>query len=184
MLRSRLLNRFSRALVMSNAGSGDHNMIIYRDLDDFRKIYTYHCKKALEENNEIVLISSTYETPDRVQSNLEKAGVDVRKYKSEGSLMIIDSMRAYRPDIQGLMKLLESLHTRGQKDGKNGVVCFGDVGSLFLLDMDQELTDYESTIPKKFQNKLRGFCCYHKVNFDRLTGEQKRALSACHHRIL
>ena len=29
-------------------------MIIYDDLDDFRKIYGYHCKIALEEKNEIV----------------------------------------------------------------------------------------------------------------------------------
>jgi KaiC/GvpD/RAD55 family RecA-like ATPase len=169
---------------ISKAAYGDHNMIIYNDLNEFREIYSFHSKKGLEENNEIVLISSTYETPDRVQSNLTSAGVDVRKHLSEGSLMIIDSMRAYRPDVMGLVKLVESLHTRGQKNGKSGVVCFGDVGSFFLLDKTRELTDYETTIPKKLHYKLRAFCCYHKENFDELTNDQKQKLLKGHFRVV
>jgi hypothetical protein len=63
-------------------------------------------------------------------------------------------------------------------------VCFGDVGSFFMLDKTQELADYESTIPKKLQNKLRAFCCYHKENFDELTKEQKQKLLKSHLRVL
>jgi len=160
-------------------------MIIYSDLNEFRKIYTYHVKKGLEENDEIVVISSAYETPDRVRDNLEGVGVDVRKHISVGALRIIDAMKAYHlSDVYGLLKLLESLQARADKEGKSGLLCFGDVGTFFLLNKARELTDYESTIPKKVQLKTKGFCCYHKKNFDALTKEQKQNLYECHLRVL
>ncbi len=42
-------------------------MIIYEDLYTLREIYTKFSKKALEKNNEIMLIVTTYETPDTVR---------------------------------------------------------------------------------------------------------------------
>ena len=185
MLYSSTINRAMRMRKISNAKYGDHNMLIYNDLNEFRRIYTYHAKKGLEENNEIVLISSAYETPDRVNSNLESSGVDVRKHSLDGSLIVVDAMRAYHTaDVNGLLKLLESLQTRGQKDGKNGIMCFGDLGTFFLLHKTQELADYESTIPKKVQMRSRAFCCYHKANFDALHIQQKQKLLEAHLRVL
>ena len=185
MLYSWALNRVMRMRKISNAKYGDHNMIIYNDLNEFRRIYTYYAKKALDENNEIVLISSAYETPNRVNSNLEGSGVNARKHTLDGSLMVIDAMRAYHTvDVNGLLKLIESLQSRGQKDGKNGVVCFGDLGTFFLLHKTQELADYESTIPKKVQMRSRAFCCYHKANFDALDKQQKQKLLEGHLRVL
>ncbi len=185
MLSSLALNRVRRTRTISKSEYGDHNMVIYKDLNEFRKIYTYHTKEGLGEKNEIVLISSAYETPESVKSNLTNAGVDTRRHMLDGSLIIIDAMRAYHTaDVYGLMKLLESLHYRGQKDGKSGVLCFGDVGTFFLLHKTQELADYESSIPNIVQMKLRAFCCYHKANFDTLSQEHKHKLLECHLRAL
>jgi hypothetical protein len=107
-------------------------MIVYNDLDDFRKIYTYNCKIALQEKNEIVVISRSYETPEEVKKNLEKAGVYALKHISQGSSLIVDAMRSFRVlDVNGLVKLLTSLDGRAHKEGKKGTVCFGDVGTFF-----------------------------------------------------
>src|SRR5690349_5848743 len=79
------LHSYRRMLKISKAAYGDHDIIIYDDLDDFRKIYRYHCKIAHEEKNEIVLICTTYESLDEVKDNLDKARIDVQKHMSEGS---------------------------------------------------------------------------------------------------
>src|SRR5262245_21952534 len=126
------LQRVRRTRDISKVAYGDHNMIIYDDVDDYRKIYTYHSKIALQENNEIVLITTTYESLEKVKENLEKAGIDVQKHISDGSLVIIDSMRGFHgPDVNGVLMLVTSLAERAQKDGKSGVLCFGDPGTFF-----------------------------------------------------
>jgi hypothetical protein len=70
----------------------------------------------LEDNNEIVLIIPYYETTEMVRSvlsgenkNNQSNIIDVRKYEKQGSLMIIDSVKAYfRSDID-LMSFLARL---------------------------------------------------------------------------
>ena len=102
MLSSLALNRVRRTRTISKSEYGDHNMVIYKDLNEFRN--TYHTKEGLGEKNEIVLISSAYETPESVKSNLTNAGVDTRRHMLDGSLIIIDAMRAYHTaDVYGLL---------------------------------------------------------------------------------
>ena len=43
-------------------------MIIYELLYTLREIYAKFSKKALEQNNQIMLIVTTYETPDTVRN--------------------------------------------------------------------------------------------------------------------
>jgi len=175
------LNFISRKQRIAKSKYGDHNLLIYNDLTDFRKIYTYHSKESLEKNNEIVLLASTYETPDKVRNNLESAGVNIQKHMQDGSLMVIDSMRGYHmSDVYGVVKLVETLQVRGQSEGKSGVLCFADIGTFFLLDKIQKLVDYELTVPKKLDMKVKAFCCYHKGNFDFFTKQQKQNLLAAH----
>lgn len=45
-------------------------MIIYEDLYTLREIYCKFSKTALEKNNEIMLIVTTYETPNNVRDML------------------------------------------------------------------------------------------------------------------
>ncbi len=72
----------------------EHNILIYDDLYTLREIYCRFAKIALEKNNEIMLMVSTYETPKTVREMLTEYEIDVKKYKSNGSLVIIDSVRA------------------------------------------------------------------------------------------
>jgi hypothetical protein len=67
-----------------------------------RQIYSGYIKDQLEDN-EIVLILPYYETTEMVRSILSGVNdnsiggsiIDVRKYEKEGSLVIIDSAKAY-----------------------------------------------------------------------------------------
>jgi hypothetical protein len=102
--------------------SGAHYIFIYNDLITFRQIYSYHTKILLEENNELVLLLPYYETTDSVRRHLrenEHACIDVRKYEKEGSLVIIDSVRAYFRSTS-IMTFVERLVKHAEKLGKDG----------------------------------------------------------------
>jgi hypothetical protein len=93
-------------------------MIIYEDLYTLREIYARVSKKALEQNNEIMLIVTTYETPDTVRNMLSEYEINVKKYyESNGSLVIIDSVKVYqRANFYGVLRLIQLLAIRAQKD--------------------------------------------------------------------
>ena len=93
-------------------------MIIYEDLYTLREIYARVSKKALEQNNEIMLIDTTYETPDTVRNMLSEYEINVKKYyESNGSLVIIDSVKVYqRANFYGGLRLIQLLAIRAQKD--------------------------------------------------------------------
>lgn len=71
-------------------------MIIYEDLYTLREIYCNYSKEALEKNNEIVLIATTYEDPINMRDMLTDYGLNVQYHESNGLLVIIDSAQAYQ----------------------------------------------------------------------------------------
>jgi KaiC/GvpD/RAD55 family RecA-like ATPase len=74
-------------------------MIIYEDLYASREIYAKFSKKALEQNNEIMLIVTTYETPDTVRDMLSEYEINVQKHESNGSLVIMTQFKDIRGPI-------------------------------------------------------------------------------------
>jgi hypothetical protein len=180
MMRS--ASRNNRGKKISQAEYGDHDIILYDNLADFREIYSYYCKEAFEPNNDIVLIATTYESIHRVKSNLESEGIDVPRRIGEGSLWVIDSVKGYHmPDVYGLLKLARSLEARAEKEEKSGVAVFADMGSFFLLNKRKELVDYEQSVPGRLNTKLKAFCCYHSDDFNTLAKPQKKMLLESHH---
>ena len=161
-------------------------MIIYEDLYASREIYAKFSKKALEQNNEIMLIVTTYETPDTVRDMLSEYEINVQKHESNGSLVIIDSVQGYqRANFYGVLRLIELLAIRAQKDSKSGIVSMSDMGSFFLFSRENELINYELSIPKTIDIRVKAFCCYHKNDFSlRLTKDQQRQLIYHHHRTI
>jgi DcmR-like sensory protein len=161
-------------------------MIIYEDLYKLREIYARFSKKALEQNNEIMLIVTAYETPDTVRNMLSEYEINVQKYESNGSLVIIDSVKGYqRADFYGVLRLIQLLAIRAQKDSKSGIFSIADMGSFFLLGSEKELVTYELSIPKSVDIKLKAFCCYHKNEFYlRLSKDQQRQLIYHHHKTI
>ena len=90
----------------------------------------------LEENNELVLLLPYYETTDTVRCHLrenEYACIDVRKYEKEGSLVIIDSVRAYFCSTS-IMTFVERLVKHAEKLGKDGVTGIADMGAFFQFN--------------------------------------------------
>ena len=192
MLRDPITGNSSDVLKqLRQAESGAHYIIVYYDLMTLRQIYAGYIKTQLEDNNELVLILPYYETTERVRSvlsgenNSSNGGsiIDVRKYEKEGSLMIIDSADAYFSSDTDLMSFIEKLAKQAQSSGKNGISVIADLASFYYNDQSDKLIEYEMSLPTKYDDnmKLKGFCFYHQVDFDRRLTEQQKQMLLEHH---
>lgn len=167
--------------VLDESAFGEHNMLVYRDLDALRELYCAYCHARLP--SEIVLIVTHYETPGRVRQNLQDCGVDVEKYERDGSLTVVDSVRGYQfGDTSGVLKLARSLAQRAEKEGRQGVCAFGDLGSFLMFDRPAELVQYEVSIPHRLDLKLKTFCSYHSADYGRLEPGQRQVIKESHNR--
>ena len=144
----------------------------------------------LEDNNEIVLIVPYYETTEMVRSvlsgenkNNKRNIIDVRKYEKQGSLMIIDSVKAYFHSDIDLISFLARLAKHAQLSGKNGISVIADLASFYYNHQSDKLIEYEMSLPTKYDDnmKLKGFCFYHQVDFDRRLTEQQKQMLLEHH---
>ncbi|MBD0327884.1 MAG: MEDS domain-containing protein [Pyrinomonadaceae bacterium] len=151
-----------------------------------REVYCRSAKEALEKNNEIMVIVTTYETPNAVRQMLGEYEVDVKKCESDGSLVIIDSVQAYQMvTFYGVLKLIQLLAKRAENDGKDGIFSLADMGSFFLFDRENELVNYEVSIPKTIDMRLKAFCCYHENDFSfKLTKDHQTQLINHHHKAI
>ena len=167
---------------LDNTCYHEHSIIVYADLNALREIYCRYSKEALEKNNEIVLIATTYETPQTVRDMLSDYSIDVPKHELDGSLVIIDSVRGYQStDVYGVLKLIKSMAARAQKQGKSGVFNISDMGSFFVADRQKDLLTYELSIPKELDMEIKGFCCYHKKDFELKLSKEDQATLLNHH---
>jgi hypothetical protein len=169
---------------------GVHYLVVYPDMNTLRMIYSYYTKMQLEDNNGIVLIIPYYETTEMVRSvlsgennNNQSNIIDVRKYEKQGSLMIIDSVKAYFHSDIDLMSYLARLAKQPQFSGKNGISVIADLASFYYNDQSDRLIEYEMSLPTKYDDnmKLKGFCFYHQVDFDRRLTEQQKQMLLEHH---
>jgi MEDS: MEthanogen/methylotroph, DcmR Sensory domain len=176
---------------LRQAEFGAHYIIVYHNMMTLRQIYSGYINAQLEDNNEIVLILPYYETTEMVRSVLSgendnsKGGsiIDVRKYEKEGSLIIIDSVKAYFGSDTDLMSFVEKLSKQAQNSGKNGISVIADLASFYFYNGIDKLIEYEMSLPTKYDDnmKLKGYCLYHQEDFDRrLTKQQKQKLLEHH----
>jgi hypothetical protein len=161
----------------------DHDVMIYPDLPTFRQVYSQATKEALERN-EIVFLTTTYDSFQRVIDSLKQVGVSVNKEVKHGNLIILDAVKAYQIDVSGVVNFAKSLLMRAAKDGKAGVFNISDMGSFFLADRIPILVEYERSLRKKMDIELKAVCSYHKSDFENLSKEQQQAILSAHKRII
>lgn len=162
---------------------GEHSMLVYSSLEEFREIYSHYCKIALEKNNELVLIIPHYETVDAVRETL-MSEIVVPKYEVNGTLVIVDTEKAFQKsnEVYNILLMINLLTKRAESLGKNGLSMIADAGSFFLHEKLEELLKHELSVPPELGMKCKAFCCYNKRDFGTLVGQQKNALLDHHNR--
>ncbi len=164
--------------------SHDHNMLIYRDLPTYRKIYSESAKQALD-NNEVVFLVTTYDSFDRIKDSLaQAAAISVSNEIKEGNLIILDAVKAYQIDTYGAAKFALTVTKRAERDGKSGVFALTEMGSFFIAERIATLLDYERSPQQKFDIRLKATCTYHRDDFASLPRVQQEIILSAHNRVL
>ena len=177
---------------INQAQHGAHYIIIYPNLDTLRELlYSNYINKQIEENNEIVLINPFYETTGSVRQVLSKKYNndinDVSKHEQEKSLIIADALKRYfgEQNIDD-RSFKMSLVDHAKKIGRSGISILGDMGTYNHKSKHEELVDYELSLPTKYGDgiALKGFCLYHKKDFETFSEKQKQKLVEHHGKAL
>jgi DcmR-like sensory protein len=165
--------------IMLQADYGSHYIIVYPNLSTLRRVYSNYSKMQLENKNDIVLLLPFYETTESVRKILSGGFHDVGKNEKDGSLVIVDSKKAYfgSKTIVDIKTFVGMLIEHAKHSQKTGVCVIADMGAFFYFNKIQELVKYEITLPPKFDLNLKAFCCYHESDFSNyLIGEQDHNL--------
>jgi hypothetical protein len=198
---------------ISQSEVGSHNLLIHPDTEAFRKLFSSYVNRQLKDRNEIVLLLPYYETEDKVREVLLSEDIaasittkedgsgngnnrmndKISEHEKQGSLIIKDSVKVYSSGHDNsnntVMSLIEELFKKAKDLGKDGVTIIADLGSFYHnLGDTQRLVDYELSLPRSLPQydgkKLKGFCVYHKEDFEkRLTEEQKQKLLQHHEQV-
>lgn len=154
-------------LKMLESIDGERYVVVYPDYDVFRRVYSQHAKKQIE-NNEMVIMLPYYETMDRTRAALSQAGIDVRAQEGSGFLVIMDSYAAFLGFKQDNELFFSRLVSHAIVSKKSGVCIIADMGAFFLIEKVAEIA--------AGRVKVRGFCAYHWRDFEKLSETQRDAV--------
>jgi len=163
---------------LSEADFGSHFLLTYPETSIWRQIYTATAKRYLRDNS-MVMIIPFYETTNNVREILSREIPNIEQYEKDGSLAIIDSMKAYFSEI-GLMTFVDGLLKHAKASGKSGLSVFADMGSFHHMQKMHQLLEHEISLPASYDAKLRGFCIYDEGNFRKFTEPQKQSIYEHH----
>ena len=152
-------------------------------------------RKTLSEGVVNNIADDDDDTTAAINDTKTNSIIDVRKYEKEGSLMIVDSVKGYfgsDSNYEGedrLMSFFKQLVKKAESLGKNGVSVIADLGSFYHYQSNnatEKLFEHELSLPSKYEGmKFKGFCAYHKADFERrFTEEQKQKLLDHHSKAL
>jgi MEDS: MEthanogen/methylotroph, DcmR Sensory domain len=167
---------------------GEHSLILYEDHEGLINIRLEYCKTALESLNEMVLLLSDYVSISNLFLGLKNNRLDVQKYRSEGSLIVVESKKGYfglTNELVDLMIMINMLLQRLNKLSKNGLTIFSDKDLFFHYNRIDDLVKHEkglfsSLSSSKYNNRMKVFCCYNIKDFKFLTEYQKQVLIENH----
>ena len=164
---------------------GEHNLLIYSDLNELREIYSRYFNSRLKTDEEIVIFLTTYETVNAVKRTLIDHDINTSRFEKDGSLIILDSVKVHLGSDSDTLSTVENYAKRAENRGKNGCSMIVDMGSFNLMGKEDDLLKYETSLSLRIDPiKCKVFCAYHQANFDRLSDTEKRSLFERHLRNL
>jgi hypothetical protein len=113
------------------------------------------------------------------------AGIDAAKYENNGTLVIVDSEKAYQPNLEESEKydiniLISMMINQVKVLDKEGITLVSDLGTFILNKRIADLLSYELSMPVRFDSNVRSFCFYHRDDFNALQEEEKKRICGHH----
>lgn len=132
----------------------------------------------------MVLLLPHNESVSNLFHALKNIGLDVQKYKLQGSLVIVEAKKGYfslTNELVDIMIMIKMLLQRSKKLGKSGLTVFSDMSLFFNHNRIDNLIKHEAGLfsslsSSLYSNKMKIFCYYNITDFERLTENQKQGL--------
>ena len=134
------------------------------------------------------MILSHYEPAAKIFEILKNNISYIESYKADGSLVIVDSRRAYfdiKNDFVGVTIMLKMLLTRRTKLSKDGIMVISDMGNFFHPHLRiQDLFRHEAEISCAKSFPIRFCCSYTTDDLGSFSIDQEQTLFGEHDRII
>ena len=164
---------------------GEHDIVIYPDLDSFREIYARLTKSRINNCHDKVILLPHYETAKSVEQALMELDVRAKDEIGRGSLEVIDSFHAFFDPEQTFLEVVSAALNDAVRGGKSGAVVIADMGSFYHRQAIEKLVSHECKIPsRQAGSRSTIFCCYNAKDFQNLTKSQEERLCENHYRNL
>jgi len=165
-------------------GLKDHVIAFYNSLADELDEAVQFITIGIENNECVLFLANNNLTLESVRDKLVLNGIDVNKLISDHSLIFIDSKQWYlsegKVNREGIKKQWLELVDKSLSIGKKGLRAFCMTDTFFDHNLIDEVVDYESEYPPKFDFNLLAVCAYSQKNMDKLFLKQKERLIAAH----
>ena len=164
---------------------GEHDIVIYPDLNSFREIYARLTKARINDCKDKVILLPHYETAKSVEQALMELDVRAKDEIGRGSLEVIDSHHAFFDPEQSFLQVVSAALKDASRRGKSGVVVIADMGSFYHRQAVDRLIAHECNITARQPgSRSTVFCCYNYKDFEKLTKLQEEKLCENHYRNL
>jgi hypothetical protein len=167
---------------LSKMRFGEHNALIYGDINSLREIYCSHSKKSLQLRNNTIIVLYHYETKRSIRDALKEFDIDVDRHEADRSLIIRDANEIIlKPTLDSFLQYLKTLEQLAIKCGKSGIDVIVDMGSFRHIGKEQELIECENRLNIICAaSKCSILCCYHDKDVKALGGNRIEEIHKSH----
>ncbi|MEP6576188.1 MAG: MEDS domain-containing protein [Nitrososphaerota archaeon] len=169
---------------INNIGLRDHVLASYQSLTDEIQDAVQFLKNGIKNNECVMVVGRRDFGFDEIAEAFTTNGIDVGKLMSNNSLMVIDSKEWYIPDEKfdkhRIIDQWNDLVSRSIVIGKKGLRTFCMMDTFFEHNYVEELVDYESELPRRFDIPFLAICAYKQSDLDKLSNSQRARMVKCH----
>ncbi len=147
-----------------NLKAGEHGCMFFVSEEHFKNILFEFVKSGLEQNWGVVYATAT-ETPDKVRNSMTHYGIDVQKYETNDSLLVVRGEDLYKdpenPDINAWTTAAKAVCEGFMARGKIGIRLAADLSSYFISrGLSKQWFQLEYALERKFSIPLTVICGY------------------------
>jgi len=180
-LLSAVRNAISR---INNINLKDHVLTSYRSSTEEIEDAVQFLKIGIRNNECVMIVARRDSSLDEIVEAFTTNGIDTGKLISNNSLMLADNKEWYIPgekvEKHRIIDQWNGLVNRSIINGKKGLRAFCMMDIFFEHDFVDELVEYESELPLRFDIPFLALCAYRQSDLDKLSDSQRARMVKCH----
>jgi len=171
----------------SRVGLTDHVLAIYENAEEeYSEAVAFLKRSSLNNEAALFVVRKDYDI-EALKAKMKKSGIDVDSQIADNSLFIMYNEDWYLPDNRvdkyRIIRQWNEMVQRCKDSGRTGLRAFCMMDCFFEHGFEEEVVDYEHTLPAKFEMPFLPVCAYRKQDVDRLSEDQKQRLVLCHNHV-